>query len=155
MKGVDALPTSKAKDGQPTVMRRLVRLAALSLWALVAAGMVFYFLIDLSLDYQQIQNPCAGADCNWLAISKAEAAVLHGWGLSTQFYALLVLGTTLTSISVYWVIALLILWRQSHTLIGWAVSLALIVMPLTMIQRPAKSIMESRVCLCTPSMKAR
>lgn len=145
------MPTSKAEDRKPTVMRRLVRLAALSLWALTAVSMVFYFLIDLSLDYQQIQNPCAGADCNWLAISTTEAAVLHGWGLSTQFYALLVLGTTLISILVFWIIAILILWRQSHTLIGWAVSLALIVMPLTAIA-DADNIINNYPQLTTPTL---
>ncbi len=42
--------------------------AALGIWALIALAFLAFYLIDLRLDYIQIQNPCQGEECNWRAL---------------------------------------------------------------------------------------
>jgi hypothetical protein len=58
---------------------------------------------------------------------------LAAWGLSLRAFALIMTGMTLASASVWCLLSGLILWRQGTTRIGWAVSIALLVMPVTMI----------------------
>jgi hypothetical protein len=88
--------------------------AALGIWALIALAFLAFYLIDLRLDYIQIQNPCQGEECNWMAISAAEFAVLESWGLSPQTFAAFMTGSTLLSVAVYWLLGGLILWRQGE-----------------------------------------
>ena len=42
----------------------LWRRAALAIWVVIALSFLAYYVIDLRLDYIQIQNPCQGEDCN-------------------------------------------------------------------------------------------
>jgi hypothetical protein len=102
-------------------------------WLLIALAYLAFFFIDLRLDVEQIQQPCRGADCNYLAVSEAELAVLNGWGLSPRAFALTMTGMSLMGAAVSWSLGGLILWRQGASSIGWAISLALIIIPVTMI----------------------
>jgi len=110
----------------------LRRLAVIS-WVLIALAYLIFFLADLRLDFAQLQIPCTGADCNYLAISKAEVDVLESWGLSSLTYSVIMNGATLLGVAASWILAGLILWRQGTSRIGWSVSLVLIIMPITMI----------------------
>jgi hypothetical protein len=110
---------------------------ALAIWALFALGFLALFLIDLRLDYNQVLVPCQGAECNWMALSPAEAAALEFWGLSMQIYALFMTGLAVITVVVYWILAGLILVRQGATRIGLAVSLALLAIPIALISDTA------------------
>jgi hypothetical protein len=102
-------------------------------WALVALAFLTFFWLDLRLDFLQLLNPCQGAECNWMAISPAEVGILHSWGLSTQYYAVIMLGSAVVVVAIYWILGGLLLWRQGATWIGLSVSLALLVIPITLI----------------------
>jgi len=106
---------------------------ALAAWLLIALGYLFFFVTDLRLDFAQAQRPCSGAGCNYIAISQAEGDVLRGWGWNPQAYALIINGATVLAVTVSWLLGGLIFWRQGATRIGWAVSLALIAIPVTLI----------------------
>ena len=112
---------------------RLVRWLALTAWLLIALAYLFFFLTDLRLDFAQTQVPCSGAGCNYIAVSQAEFEVLRAWGWSPRAYALIINGATVLAVTGSWLLGGLIFWRQGATRIGWAVSLALIAMPVTMI----------------------
>jgi hypothetical protein len=112
------------------------RRIALFGWVLIAAAKLVFFLLELRLDVIQIQSPCQGTDCNYNAISPAEVAVLEAWGLSTLVYASIVTGMSFLNVAVYWLLGGLILWRQGTTPIGLAVSLSLLVIPITLITDP-------------------
>ena len=109
------------------------RRVALFGWVLIAAAKLVFFLLELRLDFIQILSPCEGADCNYSAISAAEVAVLEAWGLSTLVYASIVTGLSVLIVSFYWLLGGLILWRQGASPIGMAISLSLLVIPITMI----------------------
>jgi hypothetical protein len=112
--------------------RNLHRLAMIG-WSLIALAYLAFFLTDLRLDFAQLQIPCTGADCNYLAISQAEVDVLESWGLSSRTYSVIMNGATMLAVAASWLLGSLILWRQGTSLIGWSVSLALIILPITMI----------------------
>lgn len=119
---------------QPTVpLPRSVLTAA---WFLIALAYLAFFLVDLRLDYDQLRTPCTGPDCNYLAISPAEAAALDAMGLTMSVYTWSVLSASVLNVLVFWLLGALILSRQGSTWIGWTVSLALIVIPVTMITDP-------------------
>ncbi len=96
-----------------------------------------FFLIDLRQDYAQLLTPCSGIECNFLAISPAEVAVLKSWGLSTRFYAMVITGTAGFTVAVYWLLSGSILWRQARTRIGLGVSVTLLVLPVSAISGSA------------------
>ncbi len=100
-------------------------------WVLIVLAHLIIFLVDLVFDYFQMLVPCSGADCNFLAISGAEVAVLESWGLTTRAYALSMILVPVIVLLVYWALGGLILWRQGTSRFGLAVSLALIVIPIT------------------------
>jgi len=105
----------------------------LASWIVVALAYLIFFVLDLRLDYAQLLLPCEGADCNYLAISQAEIDVLESWGLSSETYALILNSATVLGVAACWLLGGLIIWRQGNTRIGWAVSLTLVVIPITMI----------------------
>jgi hypothetical protein len=109
------------------------RWIALALWALTALTYLAFFLLESRLDYIQLQEACQGTGCNWQSLSPAEAVVLESWGLSTRFYASLMVGTAAISVAIYWLLGGLILWQQGVTRIGLAVSLALLIIPIVSI----------------------
>jgi hypothetical protein len=108
------------------------RLAMIS-WFLFALAYLAFFLVDLRLDFTELQIPCSGADCNFLAISQAEATVLLSWGVSMRFYAWILIIFTVLCVLVSSLLGGLVLWQQGSTRLGWSVSLALIVLPIAMI----------------------
>src|SRR3990170_3569409 len=108
------------------------RLAIVS-WSLIALAYLAFFLTDLRLDFAQLQIPCTGADCNYLAISQAEIDVLESWGLSSRTYSVIMDGATMLAVAASCLLGSLILWRQGTSLIRWSVSLALIIIPITVI----------------------
>ncbi len=112
---------------------KILRRITLTIWALITLAHLAYFLIDLQLDFAQMQVPCEGADCNFLAISPAEVAVLTSWGFSLRAYAYFMNAISVLILVVFWALAGLILWRQGATRVGMAVSLALIVLPIAAI----------------------
>jgi hypothetical protein len=120
-----------------TQMSTAWRWIALAIWVLFALGFLALFLIDLRLDFSQVLVPCQGAECNWMALSPAEAAALESWGLSMQIYAVLMTGSAVITVVVYWILAGLILVRQGATRIGLAVSLVLLAIPIAVISDPA------------------
>ncbi len=99
-------------------------------WVLIALANLVFFLIDLRTDFVQMLVPCAGADCNFLAISSAEEAVLNSWGLTIRAYAFFMSAVSVVIVAGYWALGVLILWRQGATRFGLAVSLALITIPI-------------------------
>jgi len=112
--------------------RNLHRLAIIG-WSLIALAYLAFFLTDLRLDFAQLQIPCEGADCNYLAISQVEVDVLESRRLTLRTYSVIMNGATLLAVTASWLLAGLILWQQGASRIGWSVSLALIVMPIAMI----------------------
>jgi len=112
------------------------RWIALLGWVFFALVYLVFFLLELRLDFIQILSPCLGEDCNFLAISPAEVAVLEAWGLPTLVYASTITGTSVITVGVYWLLGSLILWRQGPSRIGLAVSLAMLVIPITLITDP-------------------
>lgn len=111
----------------------LFRWIALLTWVLVALAYLVFFLADLRQDFAQLQVPCSGEDCNYLAISQAEADVLEAWDLSLQSYAFLMVGLSVLTVTVFWLLGILILWAQKTSRIAWTVSLFLIVIPISSI----------------------
>jgi hypothetical protein len=93
-------------------------------WLLIALAFLAFFLVDLRLDYEQIQQPCTGAECNYTAVSQAEMDVLEAWGLNGQIFSLIVNGSTLLAVTLFWVLGGIIFWRQGATRAGWFFSLA-------------------------------
>jgi hypothetical protein len=105
-------------------------------WGLIALAYLAFFALDLGLDYSQILVPCAGEGCNFLALSSDEMAILDERGWSSKVYAAGMTGATLLTVSASCLLAALILWRQGRTLLGWSVSLALILIPISLISDP-------------------
>ena len=109
------IPSDSAKSraltaSTPTTQTNLVwRRTALVIWGLIALSYLAFYLIDLRLDFIQIQSPCQGVGCNWMAISSSEAAIWQSWGLSTQVYAAFMTGSTVLTAAVYWLLGGLIL----------------------------------------------
>ena len=112
---------------------RALRWIALTIWVLISLAYLIFFLADLRMDFAQLQIPCTGADCNYLAISQAEVDVLENQGLTSRTYSGIMNGATLLAVTASWLLAGLILWQQGASQIGWSVSLALIVMPIAII----------------------
>jgi len=129
----------------------LVRWLALAGWLVIALAYLFFFLTDLRLDFAQAQLPCSGAACNYLALSPAEIDALAAWGWSPRAYALIVNGATVLAVTASWLLAGLIFWRQGATRIGWAISLALIAMPVTMIS-DVDNVADNHPELLVPSL---
>jgi hypothetical protein len=115
---------------------KILRWLAIAGWGLIALAYLAFFATDLRLDFAQLQSACQGPNCNYLAISPAEVETLAAWGLSLRAFALIMTGMTLASASVWCFLSGLILWRQGSTRIGWAVSIALLVIVVTMISDP-------------------
>lgn len=111
----------------------LLRWISRGSWLLIASAYLVFFLLDLGLDYRQLLEPCEGPKCNYLAITQAEIDVLESWGLSSQTYSLIMNGATVIGVVASLILGILILWSQGDTRIGWAVSLTLLIIPITMI----------------------
>jgi hypothetical protein len=107
--------------------RRLVFLA----WSLFALANLALFLAGLRQDFNQMLVPCSGEGCNFLSITGTEVAVLESWGLTTSSYALFMGAVMIIVLAVYWFLGGLVLWRLGATRVGLAVSLALIVLPVS------------------------
>ncbi len=120
-------------------------------WSLITLAYLAFFLTDLRLDFAQLQIPCEGADCNYLAISQAEVDVLESQGLTSHTYSVIMNGATVLAVAASWILGGLILWRQGTSRIGWSVSLALIVMPIAMIS-DADNLATSYPSLLIPSV---
>ena len=107
------------------------RWIAIAGWSLITLVFLAYFLTVLQLDIAQMLVPCQGANCNFLALSTAEITLLTSWGLSTHAYAYFISAVTVLNTLVYWALGGLIVWRQGGTRAGLAVSLALIIVPIS------------------------
>lgn len=112
--------------------KNMHRFAVIS-WVLIALAYLIFFLADLRLDFAQLQIPCTGMDCNYLAISKTEVDVLTSWGLSSLTYSVFMSGATILAVAASWILGGMILWRQGGSWIGWSISLVLIILPITII----------------------
>jgi len=130
--------------------KNLRRLAIIG-WSLITLAYLAFFLTDLRLDFAQLQIPCEGADCNYLAISQAEVDVLESRGLTSRTYSVIMNGATVLAVAASWMLGSLILWRQGPSRTGWSVSLALIVMPIAMIS-DADNLATSYPSLLIPSV---
>ena len=130
--------------------KNLHRLAIVG-WSLITLAYLAFFLTDLRLDFAQLQIPCEGADCNYLAISQAEVDVLESQGLTSHTYSVIMNGATVLAVAASWMLGGLILWRQGTSRIGWSVSLALIVMPIAVIS-DADNVATSYPSLLIPSV---
>lgn len=116
----------------------LARRVAVLIWIGVAALCVGLFFASLANDYSVIQSPCDGEraivdGCNYLAVSSTEEDVLASWGLTLQSYAIAMALSLLIPLIVYVALGLLILWQQSANLLGLSVSLALVVIPFSIV----------------------
>jgi hypothetical protein len=109
------------------------RLIAYPIWILIVLGYVGFFLTDLRLDFAQLQSPCTGDSCNYLAISQTEINVLEDWGLNSLAYSTIMNGATVLGVAASVLLSVVILLRQGTSRIGWSISLALVVIPITMI----------------------
>jgi hypothetical protein len=130
---------------------RIVRWLAIAGWGLIALAYLIFFVTDLRLDFAQLQSACQGPHCNFLAVSPAEMETLEAWGISPRTFALIMTGMTVMSASVWCFLSGLILWRQGATRIGWAISIALLVMPVTMIS-DADNLAENVPALFIPAV---
>ena len=84
-----------------------MRWFALAVWVLIVLTHLLLFVVDLALDFAEMQVPCVGAlgssgTCNFLAISSAEVAVLSSWGLTMRAYAWVMLAPPVILLLVYW-----------------------------------------------------
>ena len=122
-------PTSINRT-QPPIAWRLI---AVGVWSILSLSFLSLFLLDLALDYQQLQAACQGAECNYLAVSSAEFVALEGIGWSTQTYALIMTLMPTITVVIFWILAGLIFWRHPDFYTGLGVSLTVLVMPITMI----------------------
>jgi hypothetical protein len=102
-------------------------------WVFIALAYLAFFLADLRLDYEQLQIACQGEGCNYSAISQAEIDILESLGLSSRSYSLLMNGATVLAVALSWTLGGVILLSQSGARNSWFVSLALIVIPITLI----------------------
>ena len=116
---------------QPNPARPADRRLSIALWLLIALAYLTFFILDLHLDYNQILTPCAGPGCNWAAITQAEVDVLESRGLTTRAYAVGYAVGISMSVAVYWLTGGLIFWRQRADRVGLFMSLALLVIPIT------------------------
>ena len=118
-------------------MAKKIKMSGSSRWIVIAVWsgitLIFlaYFLTFLQLDFTQMLVPCQDAGCNFLALSTAEITALTSWGLSTHAYAYFMSAVTVFVTAVYWALGGLIVWRQGGSPVGLAVSLALIVIPIS------------------------
>jgi hypothetical protein len=110
-----------------------MRWLAILSWSLIALPFLTFFLTDLRLDFKQLQAPCEGEECNYLAISQDEIDVLVSWGLSARTYSILMNGATVLGVAFSWLLGVVILWFQGASRASWFVSLAMIVIPITLI----------------------
>ena len=104
-------------------------------WLLIVLANLFLFALDLASDYADMLVPCvgmlgSGGECNFLAVSSAEEAVLASWGLTLHFYATAMNVAAVILLLVYGALGGLILWRQGASWLGLTVSLALIALPI-------------------------
>lgn len=111
----------------------VLRGLSIAMWFLIAMAYLTFFVLDLRLDYAQIMIPCSGEECNYIAVSQAEFDAMENLGLSPRFYANTMSAATVAGVAASWLLALLILWRQGSTRIGWVVSIVLAIIPITMI----------------------
>jgi hypothetical protein len=107
------------------------RWIAIAGWLLIALVFLAYYLTVLRLDFTQMLLPCRGSDCNFLALSTAEMTALSSWGMSSHTYAYFMAASTILITLIYWILGGLIVWRQGGTWVGLAVSLALIIIPIS------------------------
>lgn len=128
-----------------------LRWLALAIWLLIALTYLAFFLADLRLDFAQLRVPCSGVDCNYLAVSQSEADVLHSWGLSLRTYSMVVNGATVLTVTVFCLLAVSILWSQKISRVGWFVSLALIIIPTTVIS-DVDNVIASNALFLIPSI---
>ena len=124
-------------------LKPIVRWLALAIWILVALVFLVLFLADLITNFYRMLVPCTGAlgfvgeACYFAAISPAEVAVLSSWGLTMQAYAVANAIGSVVVLLVYWALGGLILWRQGSSWLGLTVSLALIILPVSVISGSA------------------
>ncbi len=111
--------------------REFVRWAPITAWSVITLIFLAYFSTILRLDFAQMLVACQGSDCNFLALSTAEISVLHSWGLSVRMYAYFMSAVIVFVTSVYWLLGGMIAWQQGRTPVGLAVSLALIIIPIS------------------------
>lgn len=122
----------------PSQLNPKIRWVVLAIWLLIVLAHLFHFVVDLSSDFAALQSPCLGAlgdagDCDQLAISPAEVAVLSSWGVTLRTYAAVMLAAPAILLLGYWLLGGLILWRQRTNWLGLTVSLALISFPITIV----------------------
>jgi hypothetical protein len=131
--------------------RPLRRRVALAFYAFIALAFLAFFVLESRLDFLQIQEPCQGPECNWMAVTAAEIEALQNWGLSTQAFAVFMIGTAALFVAIYWLLGGLILWRDNSTAGGLAISLALLVIPITMVS-DSDNLYASYPALLVPSI---
>ena len=107
------------------------RWIAIAGWLFIAMVFFTYYLTVLRLNFIQMLVPCQGSDCNFLALSTAEMTALSSWGMSSHTYAYFMAISTVLITLIYWILGGLIVWRQGGTSVGLAVSLALIIIPIS------------------------
>lgn len=122
----------------PSRSGSVLRWLALAGWIVIVLANIAIFVLDLSIDYSDMLIPCTGilgqgGSCNNLAISSAEMAVLASWGADVQFYAAMMLVAQVILFLGYAGLGSLILWQQGINWLGLIVSLALIVLPITVV----------------------
>jgi hypothetical protein len=110
---------------------RISHWIAIAGWSLITLIFLVYFLIVLRLNFAQMLAPCEGANCDFLALSPAEMMVLTSWGLSMRAYAYFMSAVMVFISTVYWALGGLIVWSRGSARIGLAISLALIVIPIS------------------------
>jgi hypothetical protein len=99
------------------------------IWGLFTLANLALYAIDLRIDFLDMQAPCTGAGCNFLALTGAEVDALADLALTPRWYAQFMTTISIFIASIYWILAGVILWRQGSTILGLAVSLALAAVP--------------------------
>ncbi len=129
----DVLTAPNLSQRNPVLYR-----LALASWMVIALLCVSLFCVDLVTDYLEIIVPCTESvpgvfnDCNFAALTPAEASVWASRGLSLETYGIVMLSGAVFTFLVYTALAGLLLWQQRQSWLGLTVSLALIVIPFAM-----------------------
>ncbi|MDX1614775.1 MAG: hypothetical protein R3300_10735 [Candidatus Promineifilaceae bacterium] len=109
------------------------RAPLLALWILIAGIYLLIFVADLQLGFDLLSEPCLGGACHYQALGPAEALALSELGFSLTQYAAYMMGLAAVVTITYVGLGGLILWRRSHQRAGLAVSLLLVVFPISLI----------------------
>src|SRR5947209_2458226 len=95
-------------------------------WGGLVVFSLAIFLVSLPVYFAHYQTICSGAACDSSQLSPASAKTFQGFGLSVTAYATVSLVLAVVNALVWFVVALVIVWRKSDDWMGLLVGLMLV-----------------------------